>query len=234
VAVVLPERPDEADLRAGLQTMAALGRWSVEDLLALPRLVRADTLRPEERGRLSLLLIGGPNRNSVTAAAGKADAGLLGPVAPAAHRLSPAEQRSPLRLVASPWAADRALLLFLTDDPGGLNLAAAALARDDLLGRMRGRTAVIVGPWPLGEATPAEGPRGGRIPPQTLTDSAPPSRAPASLAPRVEAPAPEAPRPPTGRLAGDLRAALPWAAAILAVLLAIIAVALGLRRARGR
>ena len=42
LSVILPENPNIDELAAGLQVMAALGRWTMEEVMVFPRLKTAE------------------------------------------------------------------------------------------------------------------------------------------------------------------------------------------------
>ena len=170
--IILPDRPSDSELTAGLQVMAALGRWTVDEVEALPRLSTASNLSEKQRQQGQLILIGGPERNEISAAAALLAPALFEPAVPPEYRLTAGERRGELREAPSPWARDRVALVLRGDDPGGLVLAAEALARWPLLSQLAGRSAAVV-----------DG-----LPPQTLAAAEPASLPPPSLVPRVETP----------------------------------------------
>ena len=170
LSVVVPDRPSEAELTAGLQVLAAVGRWSTLDIKALPRLVTAAGLSNRDRDRDNLVLIGGPDRNTVGAAAVRQNSSLFKESDPPAHQLSGSGRRGVLHLARSPWGRGRMLLILTGDDPDGLRIASLALAQSRDLAQLRGRTAVVAGD----------------LPPQTTVEADPPERPPDTLAPMVE------------------------------------------------
>ena len=170
LSVVVPDQPSEAELTAGLQVLAAAGRWSALDIKVLPRLVTTTGLSNRDRDRDNLVLIGGPDRNTVGAAAARQNRSLFKEGDPPAYRLNGSGRRGVLHLARSPWGRGRTLLILSGDDPDGLRLASRALAQSRDLAQLRGRTAVLVGD----------------LPPQTTVEADPPERPPGALAPRVE------------------------------------------------
>lgn len=208
LSVVLPSQPTPAELDAGLQMMAALGRWVVEPVTVLPRLTLADQLNDEERQRHHLILVGSAARNSVSAAAIRQAPGLCPSNPVPAYRLTPGERRAQLCLGQSPWGRDLAVLLVVGTEANSLSAGVAALADPKLLGQVRGQmTAIVDG-----------------LPPQPMTESNPATLPPTALAPRVEATFTE--RLPTWQLVGAI---------LLGALSTMLAIAVGFRwRKRGR
>ena len=172
VAVVIPQGPTADELAAGLTVLAAIGRHTPGEIAAdqLPKLVTADRLTEDERKGRHLILIGGPDRNSQSAAASNTLKELFTLADPAASRPGDGDRRGLLRLVASPFASARTVLAVGGNSPEALKLAADALNRGALLAQLRGKAAVIVG----------------QVGPQTVTPADNPASPPAALAPQVQ------------------------------------------------
>lgn len=169
LSVVVPEPPTSADLAAGLQVLAALGRWIDTDVAFPPRLMTTDQVGTQAHQQ-SLILIGGPEHNSVSATAASLQPALFTSADPAAYQLTAGERRSRLHLAQSPWNRTQVILVITGSDSAGLALGAAALGERALLDTLRGQTAMLV-----------EG-----LPPQTLAAATPAGMPPTELAPRVE------------------------------------------------
>jgi hypothetical protein len=170
LSVVLPDDPTPAELDAGLNIMAALGHWAVAPA-PTPRLTVATHLTDDERRQQHLILVGGADRNRVTAALAQRAPTFCPAGIPAAYRLTPGERRAMLCLGWSPWARDLTVLLVAGSAAEDLTVGVQALARRELLSRLRGQAATIV-----------DG-----LPPQPSLPADPPTPPPATLAPRVEA-----------------------------------------------
>lgn len=138
--VVLPSQPDDAEVEAGLQVMAAIGRWAGRSA-PLPRLVTADALGDDERARHGLVLIGDAD----------ADLGHVVDVGrpPAISR--PSEVTAVLGAIGSPWNSRRSVVV-VHGSGAGLVLAARTLASSAGLAGLSGRFAAVAGPAD-GEAT---------------------------------------------------------------------------------
>ncbi len=166
--VVLPQQPTVEERAAGLRLMAALGRWADSDALPPPRLITAD--QTDERNGRHLILIGGAERNPLSAEAIVRLSDRFTSPQPAVYR---PDETSQARLILgpSPWQRDAGLLIIDGATPDDLILGIAALEQRETLEQLRGPVALIR--------------RGG--PPQTgpaATDALPPS----SLTPQIETP----------------------------------------------
>lgn len=172
VAVVIPQGPTAAEIAAGLTVLAAIGRHTAGEIPAdqLPKLVTADRLTDDERKGRHLILIGGPERNSQSAAATNSVKDLFTLADPAVSRPGDGDRRGLLRLVQSPFASTRTLLAIGGNGPEGVKLAADALNRTATLAQLRGKAAVVVG----------------QVGPQTVSPADNPASPPAALAPQVE------------------------------------------------
>ena len=157
--VVLPDVPDEADLHAGLAVMAAFGRWTVERASVLPSLVRADMLGPEQLRSASLILIGGPDRNSVSVAMAAQSPDIFAPVQPASVQTGTAATVGLLGVARSPFAGQHTVIALLDD----VVMAATALS-SHTIETLRGQRALVRATTPqiLAVADPAA------VPPETL------------------------------------------------------------------
>jgi cellulose synthase operon protein B len=167
--VVLPEGPTDAELEAGLNLLAALGRWATPAPPTPPRLITADHADAAALQQSNVILIGGVDRNSASAAAAQHDGDLFAAVMPVAYQLDDRATTGQLRLASSPWSNSYSLLILTSDAPDGLKLAAQALSQGALLERLRGEQAII-----------AAG-----LPPQTVVGSTPEEGIPPALAPQV-------------------------------------------------
>ena len=172
LVVGLPANATAAERAAGLQLIAALGRWSAYGGFSAPRLLPADKLDDALLSRSDLVLIGSAERNAAVAAALTRNAGLQAAGDLAAYAPDAAAARGRLRLARSPWADGHTLLWLAGSDEAGTALAVQALADPTSLAQLRGEAAVV----------------GASVPPQTVVASTPAEPPPAALAPRVETP----------------------------------------------
>ncbi len=144
VDIVVPRSPSEAELTAGLQLAAAVGRWS-DPATPLPRLVTSAGLGRKARNGHGLILVNRADRDlgrqiSVTGETlgGRGD-GLLA-------------------LRDSPWADGRTVLV-VRGDAEGVVRASRAVTRADVVRRLAGRgVRVAPGPQALSEGSPQAGP----------------------------------------------------------------------------
>jgi hypothetical protein len=137
VHVVVPDDPSPAELHAGLQAAAAVGRWSPPSA-PLPRLVTAGGLGGE-RGKRSLVLVGDADEQ-----VGRAIR------APDEPRMQAGEGVLVMR--ESPWAEGRTVVALRGADAAGLRRVSEAVTRRALVDRLVGTAMVIrVGTTP--EAT---------------------------------------------------------------------------------
>ncbi len=159
VYVVLPDAPNEADMQAGLAVMAAFGRWTVERAAALPMLVRADMLSTEQQRSASLVLIGGPDRNRVSAAFAAQSPDLFAPAQPAVAQTATAATAGLLGVVRSPLARQHTVVAVLED----VVTAATALS-SNTIETLRGQRALVISTTPqiITVADPAA------VPPEAL------------------------------------------------------------------
>jgi hypothetical protein len=164
--VALPDQPTDAELSAGLQVMAALGRWATGEPTALPRLVLGAAVDP---ANANVILVGRPDRNGLSQAAAAKAPALFEEIDPVVYRLAPGERRGYLRLAESPWTKGRVALALIGDGTTGATLAAQALTRADVRSGLRGRLAVV-----------QDG-----LPAQVLQNADPPAAAPEFFAPRL-------------------------------------------------
>lgn len=169
LALILPRRPTQAEMAAGVGVASALGRWTGSERTALPQLMTSDHLSGDERAEAQLILIGGADRNEVAKAAAAKDAPSVAPVKPTAYQRVPSDNSGWLRLAPSPWADDRGLLTVAGSRNGGLDQAVAALTTGASIARLRGAAASVAG----------------TLPPQSQAPAAPVPTAPAALAPRL-------------------------------------------------
>jgi cellulose synthase operon protein B len=181
--VVLPEFPTREEMMAGLQTLAAIGRWSAEDVAQLPRLVYAHTVTEQERQRSNVIVVSGPDRNAISLLASRQDASWFTPYTPPAYRQPSGELRGNLRLVPSPWSRDRMLLVMTGSEPDALSLASSGLTRRSLLLGLRGSVASIVEQMaPQGVEITSAGAAPLRLDPRVETPPVEPPTAPRVLA----------------------------------------------------
>ena len=144
VSIVVPDTPTPAELTAGLQVAAAVGRWA-EPQAPLPRLTRAGDLRTA-RERNNLVLVGGAGLQLGT----RLDV-------PDGKALRTGE--GALALKRSPWSDERAVLLVAGADDDGLTRTASALAQRAVVERLAG-SAMRVTPRAALEATATAVPAG--------------------------------------------------------------------------
>lgn len=140
--VALADAPQPAELWAGLQVMAALGRWAGPDGTITPRLVNAAAVGQADRTQ-PLITLGDATRNSVVAALAQANALPAQPASAIATRLGAPTTDATLHLLRSPWNRDRAVLSLSASRTDGLLLAARGLASRTVLGELRGQTAIL-------------------------------------------------------------------------------------------
>jgi len=175
--VVVPQKPNQDELSAGLKVMASLGRWNAASGMSggtLPRLITADTFGAVEK-QSHLILVGSTERNAASAEAARSSSGAAAffqPAGVAAYRLTEAEQHGTLRLGRSPWQRDRALLAVVGHASGGTEAAVAALTQTELFGGLQGQAVAVVDMLPV----------------QSSQSADPPAAPPVSLAPRVVLP----------------------------------------------
>ncbi|MCS7289441.1 MAG: cellulose biosynthesis cyclic di-GMP-binding regulatory protein BcsB [Roseiflexus sp.] len=166
--VVLPQQPAVEELAAALRLMAALGRWADTDGLAPPRLITADQVH--ERSGRHLILIGGAERNTLSAEAIARQPDRFTTPPSAVYRPGESSQCR-LFLGPSPWQQGAGILIIDGATPEDLIVGVAALERRETLERLRGPFALI---------------RNG-APPQT-SPAAPDMASPSSLTPQIETP----------------------------------------------
>lgn len=180
--VVLPQQPVAAELAAALRLMATLGRWADADALPPPRLITTDQVN--ERSGRHLILIGGAERNTLSAEAISREPGRFATPPLVVYRPGePGQCR--LILGPSPWQRDAGLLIIDGATPDDLAIGVVALERRETLKQLRGSVALI-----RQGAPPQTGP--------AAADTAPPS----SLTPQIETPLLE--RLPGWQIAGAI------------------------------
>lgn len=180
--VVLPSQPVAAEYAAALRLMAALGRWADADGLTPPRLIAADQMN--ERSGRHLILIGGTERNALSAEAIARQPDRF--TAPSLAVYRPGETgQCRLILGPSPWQRDAGMLIIDGATPDDLIIGVTALERRATLEQLRGPAALI-----RKGAPPQPGP--------AAPDTAPPS----SLTPQIETPLLE--RLPGWQIAGAI------------------------------
>jgi hypothetical protein len=128
VHVVVPDGATRAETAAGLQAMAAIGRWSAPDA-RLPRLIGAREAR-EARGAASLLLVAGADEQ----VGGRVRASGEPPLGPGEGILVVRE---------SPWAGDQTVLSVRGGDDEGLERAVRALTQRAFVQQLVGTAMVI-------------------------------------------------------------------------------------------
>jgi hypothetical protein len=198
--VILPEGPTDAELEAGLNVLAALGRWAAPEPPALPRLLTAAHADVAALAQSNVILIGGVDRNSASADAAQHNSGLFTTVQPAAYQPANSAPTGQLRLARSPWSNSYSLLILSGDAPEGLQLAVQALTQGALLAHLRGEQAII-----------AAG-----LPPQTVVGSSTAETIPPALAPQVIIPLTQ--RLPTWQIVGAILLGALVAAIVVIVL----------------
>jgi cellulose synthase operon protein B len=166
--VVLPGSPSTEEMEAGLQVMAAIGRWSY-DQSVVPRLVTANQVDAQLRRQGHLVLLGEPGRNPLLAEAANQIPSLAEVTYPVAYRAGAIAPVATLHLARSPWSRAHTVLAIQSDSPDGLRLAAQALGQRETLLAFRGQSLLITTDMAL----------------QTLEPAAPPPGAPEELAPQV-------------------------------------------------
>jgi len=142
--VVLPAAPTASEMQAGLTVMAALGRWTVERNPVLPRLARADILDAEQQLDGNLILIGGPERNSVSAAIAAQSPAIFAPVQPAIAQIETAATAGLLSTARSPLGRERTVIAVLDD----VVTASNALAGNRSMDALRGQKALVLATTP--------------------------------------------------------------------------------------
>lgn len=126
--IVVPNEATAAELGAGLQVAAAIGRWA-EASAPLPRLTRARELR-DRAARANLVLIGAASRD-------------LGRSVSVANAPRLAAGEGLLAVRSSPWAGERSVLIVQGADDAGLARAAMALTRRASVERLTGSVARV-------------------------------------------------------------------------------------------
>ncbi len=174
IAVVIPQNPTPDDLAAGVTVLAAIGRHTATAIPTdrLPKLVTADRLSDADRKGRHLILVGGPDRNSVSAAAAGTMSNFFTIADPAVYRPGQSEQRGTLRVARSPFSNNHSLIGVLGNNPAGIKSAANALLYADTITQLHGLAAVV-----------SEG-----VAPQTVTPAENPGTPPTALAPTVQVP----------------------------------------------
>jgi cellulose synthase operon protein B len=198
--VVLSEGPTDAELEAGLNVLAALGRWATPEPLTPPRLVTADQADAAALQQSNLILIGGVDRNRASATAAQHDGALFAADLPVAYQPANRAPTGQLRLARSPWSDSASVLILTSDAPEGLRLATQALSQGALLARVRGEQAIITA----------------GLPPQTVVGSTPAETIPPVLAPQVIIPLAE--RLPTWQIIGAILLGAVIAAIVVIIL----------------
>lgn len=169
LTVVLPQQPGIVEYAAALRLIAASGRWADTDRIPAPRLITADRL--EERNGQHLILIGGAERNLISAEAIARQPDRVGSLQAAVYRPDDNGQCR-LLLTPSPWQRDAALLLIDGATPESLTIGIAALERRETIERLRGSLALIRAD----------------APPQNNAGASDVAPAPISLTPQIETP----------------------------------------------
>ncbi|MGB9753396.1 cellulose biosynthesis cyclic di-GMP-binding regulatory protein BcsB [Roseiflexus castenholzii] len=164
--IVLPQQPAATERAVALRLMAALGRWADADGLPPPRLVTVDQVN--ERSGRHLILIGGAERNTLSAEAIARQPDRFAARQTVVYRPNETAQGR-LVLGPSPWQRDAGVLIIDGATPDDLAIGVAALERRETLERLRGPVALI-----RQDAPPQTGP--------AAADAAPPS----SLTPQIE------------------------------------------------
>ncbi|HZQ37599.1 MAG TPA: cellulose biosynthesis cyclic di-GMP-binding regulatory protein BcsB [Dehalococcoidia bacterium] len=217
LTVVLPAKPTQAELNAGIQVLAALGRWTAEDVTQLPRLVPADQLPLDQPVRGNAVLVGGPDRNLISGVAERAAPGLFAAPTPAASASADGNAGGWLRLAPSPWDKRATVLALSGADDAGVQAAATALTKRAELSTLRGGAAVI----------------SAGLPAQTSPSSESAEVAPQALAPRLVGPAAQ----PKASTATKTRRLQTWqvvGAVLLGAFVTIIGAVLFLKLRPGR
>ncbi|MCL6541482.1 MAG: cellulose biosynthesis cyclic di-GMP-binding regulatory protein BcsB [Roseiflexus sp.] len=169
LTVVLPQQPDAREYAVALRLMAALGRWADTDSIPPPQLTTADRL--EERDGRHLILIGGSERNVLSAEVIARQPDRFATPQAAVYR---PDETGQCRLILglSPWQRDAALLLIDGATPEDLSTCVAALERRETIERLRGPLVLI--------RTNA--------PPQNSAGASDVASPPPSLTPQIETP----------------------------------------------
>lgn len=155
--LVLPAQPTLAEIQAGLELAAAMGRWSAMPETLPPRLVVADAIGDERSGPLAIL--GDRNRNPLTMT--------LNTAANTPFVYQPGRgAQATLSLIPSPWQSGARVLLIDAADGAGIRLGVQALRERALLNVLRGAQAQITGDPDI-TVVPLTPPL--VAPPQTLT-----------------------------------------------------------------
>ncbi|MFN3372140.1 MAG: cellulose biosynthesis cyclic di-GMP-binding regulatory protein BcsB [Chloroflexus sp.] len=134
--LVLPAQPTPAEIQAGLELAAAMGRWSALPDVLPPRLVTADVIGNERSGPLAIL--GDRNRNPLTMTLNTAA------TTPFVYQPGRGAQAT-LSLIPSPWQSGARVLLIDAADGAGMRLGVQALRERALLDVLRGAQAQITG-----------------------------------------------------------------------------------------
>lgn len=155
--LVLPVQPTLAEIQAGLELAAAMGRWSALPDVLPPRLVVADAIGDERSGPLAIL--GDRNRNQL--------ANALNVTASTPFVYQPGRSaQATLHILPSPWQNGARVLLIDATDGAGMRLGVRAFRERALLSVLRGAQAQITGNRDS-TVVPLTPPLA--VPPQTLT-----------------------------------------------------------------
>lgn len=142
--VVVPTGASSEEILSAMHISAALGRWDAYRAPMVPDILTPEVIPADELGARPLILIGGPDRNSL---AHGVDESMLTGMQPPAYADTPDGLYGLLRLAASPWSSDWPLLIVAgsgTQNEGSL-LAATALGDADALTSMQGTGIVVTG-----------------------------------------------------------------------------------------
>ncbi len=166
--IVVPDGASPEEILSALHITAALGRWDAYRAPMVPQILTPLGISADALGARPLILVGGPNRNSL---AHDVDEPMLTDLRPPAYADSPAAPYGLLRLAASPWSSDWPLLIVAGSGPQneGARLAATALGAADTLTSIQGTGVVVTG----------------ADTPQEIVGASPPNTAPADLSPYV-------------------------------------------------
>jgi len=155
--LVLPSQPTSAEVQAGLELAAAVGRWSAKPSMPPPALVTVDALGETRSGPLAIL--GDRNRHPLTLELN------LSASTPFVYQPGRGAQAT-LHIVPSPWQNGEWILVIDAADGNGLRLGVRALRERALLEVLQGRQAQITGD-PEITVVPLAAPLA--LPPQSLT-----------------------------------------------------------------
>jgi hypothetical protein len=167
LSVVMPQHPTAEEQQAGLQAIAAAGRWNAWTAPITPDVMTAGEISDEAMQDRAVIVIGGPDRNEAASAFAE---DVLSTIQPRAYSQVDAAYGL-LALGGSPWAeGETALVVAGSGSNGeGTLLAATALGDEEVLSGMQGTRIAVTG----------------ELGPQTVAGADPANEVSSALAPQI-------------------------------------------------